>query len=371
MIRIGHHIIPGKVLLAPMAGITDLPFRTLCRQFGAGLACSEMLTSEVELWHTSKSSRRLPSDNETGLKVVQIAGTEPEQLAAAAALCEQLGADIIDINMGCPAKKVCKKLAGSALMQNEILVADILQAVVKAVNIPVTLKIRTGWNMDNRNGLSIAMIAENAGIQALAVHGRTRACRFAGEAEYDTIAEIVRGVDIPVFANGDISTPAQAEQVLAYTGAAGVMIGRGAFGKPWLFAEMNQHLNSEAYLSSEVRNVSLATLMHWHLSAMHDHYGERMGVRIARKHMAWYLRQVSAARLSAAEIEKERGRFNGLETAHEQLEFIDAHQDAFDVPVVQRELVQRESVQRESVQRGLVQNHFTNKSNQPLTDRAA
>ncbi|MEH6544157.1 MAG: tRNA dihydrouridine synthase DusB [Porticoccaceae bacterium] len=344
MIRIGPHTIPGKALLAPMAGVTDLPFRTLCRQFGAGLACSEMLTSDIHLWHTDKSSRRLPSDAEDGLKVVQIAGTEPDQLAAAAALCEQLGADIIDINMGCPAKKVCKKLAGSALMKDEALVAEILTTVVGAVTVPVTLKIRTGWDVEHRNGPGIAVIAEDAGIQALAVHGRTRSCRFLGAAEYDTIAEIVQRVAIPVIANGDITTPAQAEQVLTYTGAAGVMIGRGALGKPWLFAEINQHLNRK--LSRELNQglnlqLDLATLIQQHLSAMHTFYGERAGVRIARKHMAWYLKNMPVSQVSVSTAETWRGRFNGLETAAQQLGFIDAHMAhtphsyALDYPVVQ------------------------------------
>lgn len=375
MIRIGSHIIPGKVLLAPMAGITDLPFRTLCRQFGAGLACSEMLTSDVELWHTDKSSRRLPSDSEDGFKVVQIAGTEPEQLAAAAALCEQLGADIIDINMGCPAKKVCKKLAGSALMQNEILVADILQAVVSAVNIPVTLKIRTGWDTQHRNGPSIAMIAEEAGIQALAVHGRTRACRFVGDAEYDTIAEIVQRVNIPVLANGDITTPLKAERVLAYTGAAGIMIGRGAFGKPWLFAEINRHLGTNSGLDSSADKTSLAALIDTHLDAMHRHYGERAGVRIARKHMAWYLQGIPESRLPVSVAEAWRNQFNGLETAIAQRGFVAAHQDILNYPVLQNNAIKpdaiQSAIQSRARQNGLMPDLVSTQSNSHFTDQAA
>ena len=366
MIRIGPHTIPGKALLAPMAGVTDLPFRTLCRQFGAGLACSEMLTSDIHLWHTDKSSRRLPSDAEDGLKVVQIAGTEPDQLAAAAVLCEQLGADIIDINMGCPAKKVCKKLAGSALMKDQALVAEILTTVVSAVTVPVTLKIRTGWDIEHRNGPGIAVIAEDAGIQALAVHGRTRSCRFLGAAEYDTIAEIVQRVDIPVIANGYISNPLQVEQVLTYTGAAGVMIGRGALGKPWLFAEINQHLNGalggEHSLQSgpAIGELSLAKLIQQHLSAMHTFYGERAGVRIARKHMAWYLKNMPVSQVSASTAETWRGRFNGLETAAQQLGFIDVH-IAHTLPTLHSYALDYSVVQDKSL----------NHRNQHFTDQAA
>ncbi|MBQ0799069.1 MAG: tRNA dihydrouridine synthase DusB [Porticoccaceae bacterium] len=363
MIRIGPHTIPGKALLAPMAGVTDLPFRTLCRQFGAGLACSEMLTSDIHLWHTDKSSRRLPSDAEDGLKVVQIAGTEPDQLAAAAVLCEQLGADIIDINMGCPAKKVCKKLAGSALMKDQALVAEILTTVVGAVKIPVTLKIRTGWDVEHRNGPDIAVIAEDAGIQALSVHGRTRSCRFLGAAEYDTIAEIVQRVAIPVIANGDIASSLQAEQVLTYTGAAGVMIGRGALGKPWLFAEINQHLNRK--LSRELNQelnpqLDLATLIQQHLSAMHTFYGERAGVRIARKHMAWYLKNMPVSQVSTSTAETWRGRFNGLETAALQLGFIDTH-IAHTLP----------TLHGGALNHPLVQERTSNHRNQHFTDQAA
>lgn len=336
MIQIGSHTIAGKALLAPMAGVSDQPFRNLCRQFGAALACSEMLTSNIDLWHTKKSACRLPGNGEQGLNVVQIAGTEPAQLAAAARRCEQLGADIIDINMGCPAKKVCKKQAGSALMQNETLVAAILEAVVAAVAIPVTLKIRTGWDKHLRNGPAIAALAEDLGVQAVAVHGRTRACRFEGNAEYDTIARVAQRVSIPVFANGDITSPEQAKRVLAYTGAAGVMIGRGAFGRPWLFAEINRHLGGGASVEGELQ---LATIIRRHLTAMHRYYGEQSGVRVARKHLNWYLKQIPASQHSALVTQSTTNtwqhQFNQLETAAQQLAFIDARQYAMNHPVIQ------------------------------------
>ncbi len=329
-----------------MAGITDLPFRNLCREFGAGLTCSEMLTSDVRLWHSPKSSRRLPNKGEVGLKTIQIAGTEASQLARAAALCEQLGADIIDINMGCPAKKVCKKQAGAALMRDEVLVAKILKSVVAAVDIPVTLKIRTGWDIEHRNGPTIAVIAEDSGVQALSVHGRTRNCRFDGEAEYDTIAEIVRQVSIPVIANGDITTGPKAEEVLNYTGAAGLMIGRGAFGKPWLFAEINQHLNPHSQLPFK-HPLPLAELINRHLQTIHEYYGEVAGVRIARKHMAWYL-QTTQAPLPTEKLNTLRGtlrrQFNALKTVEQQLHFVDLHRGLWAHCVQNTPLPQNKSI---------------------------
>lgn len=336
--QIGPHTIAGKVFLAPMAGVSDRPFRNLCRRFGAAMACSEMLSSDVGLWHTRKSTLRLPSKDEQGLKAVQIAGTEPEQLARAARRCEQLGADIVDINMGCPAKKVCNKLAGSALLQNEALVAEILKAVVTAVGIPVTLKIRTGWDRDHRNAPTIASLAQDLGVAALAVHGRTRQCRFEGLAEYDTIAEIVQRVRVPVIANGDINSPQKAEQVLRYTGATGVMVGRGAFGRPWLFSEINKFLGDMTQVGE---GESLASIMREHLMAMHTYYGEGSGVRIARKHINWYMQFLPArfpGLVNEVVVKDLRRQFNLLEFAEQQLVFIDAHQALLDTPVIQKSL---------------------------------
>lgn len=309
-----------------MAGITDLPFRKLCRQFGAGLAVSEMVTSDIDLWHSRKSQQRLTMGDEPGPISVQIAGSEPEQMALAAAANAARGADIIDINMGCPAKKVCKKAAGSSLLRDEALVNDILQAVVGAVSIPVTLKIRTGWDNDNRNACRIANIAENAGIQALAVHGRTRADRFNGDAEYDTIAAVVNATSIPVFANGDITSAYKAKQVLDYTGAAGLLIGRAAQGQPWLFQQINHFLQHGEHLAAPSAE-DRAQIMLDHVGAIHDFYGEHLGVRIARKHVGWYMQfdtQSSEARVA----------FNRAETPAEQFQLLHNY---FNTPSFQKE----------------------------------
>lgn len=310
MILIGPHAIDSQAVLAPMAGVTDLPFRRLCMRFGAGLAVSEMVTSDVSLWNSRKSSLRLVHGEEMSPRAVQIAGGDPQMLAEAARLNVERGAEIIDINMGCPAKKVCKKAAGSALLQDEKLVEEIVNAVVQAVNVPVTLKIRTGWSPDRKNGVTIAKIAEQAGIQALAVHGRTRACAFGGMAEYDTIATIVNAVSIPVFANGDIQTPQQARQVLDYTGAKAVMIGRAAQGRPWIFREINHFLQTGEILAvpalSEIRD-----LLSEHIGQLHLFYGELMGLRIARKHVGWYLK-------TFADGERYRRTFNQIECAKQQ-----------------------------------------------------
>lgn len=313
MLQIGPHIIHSPLLLAPMAGVADLPFRRLCRGFGAGMAVTEMLTADTSKWGTQKSRLRLPVLDEAEPRVVQIAGAQPHQLAEAAQRSADLGAQIVDINMGCPAKKVCKRAAGSALLREEALVAEILKTVVAAVDIPVTLKIRTGWDLQSRNALTIARLAEDAGIQALTIHGRTRACLFNGEAEYDTIAEVVAGVDIPVIANGDIDSPERAKAVLAHTGAAALMIGRAAQGQPWLFRQINACLNNETPPIPTRREV--AELMLEHVTAMHGHYGEGMGVRIARKHVAWYLQKLQIERAC-------RRAFNQLLDAQQQLEFI-------------------------------------------------
>lgn len=285
--HIGPYEIASPFLLAPMAGITDAPFRRLCRRFGAGMTTSEMTTADLRLWSSAKSRRRLDLDMDATPRVVQIAGSEPLQLAEAARVCVDRGAQIIDLNMGCPAKKVCKRLAGSALLRDEALVAAILKAVVTAVNVPVTLKIRTGWDPAHRNGVTIARIAEASGVQALAVHGRTRACRFRGEAEYRTIARIKDSVSIPVIANGDITTFEKSLEVLRLTGADAVMIGRAAQGRPWLFDEFNKRLaKNEPFPPLEKK--FLRAIITDHLRALYQFYGESTGVRVARKHLTWY-----------------------------------------------------------------------------------
>ena len=247
--KIGPYTLPNPLIVAPMAGVTDRPFRLLCRRMGAGLAVSEMVIADSKLWHTRKSQTRMNHEGEPGPRSVQIAGGDPEMLANAARLNAEFGAQIIDINMGCPAKKVCNKAAGSALMKDEALVRDILEAVVSAVDIPVTLKMRTGWDREHRNAPLIARMAEDAGIQALAIHGRTRADAYKGEAEYDTIADVKSRVSIPVFANGDINSPEQAQHVLKFTGADGLLIGRGAQGRPWIFREILHFLETGRHLA--------------------------------------------------------------------------------------------------------------------------
>jgi len=285
--HIGPYLISPPLILAPMAGVTDKPFRQLCKRLGAGLAVSEMTTSDPRLWQTRKSLARMDHVGEPAPVSVQIAGYDPAMLADAARYNVAHGAQIIDINMGCPAKKVCNVYAGSALLQDEPLVARIVEAVVKAVDVPVTLKIRTGWNRDNRNGLRIARIAEAAGIAALAVHGRTRADLYNGEAEYDTIAAIKQAVRIPVMANGDIDSPHKAREVLRLTGADGLLIGRAAQGRPWIFRELAHFLaHGEVLAPPTIEEVGEILL--GHLRALHAFYGEVQGVRIARKHLGWY-----------------------------------------------------------------------------------
>ncbi|MEO5625105.1 MAG: tRNA dihydrouridine synthase DusB [Dokdonella sp.] len=285
--RIGSHLIDPPVVLAPMAGVTDKPFRQLCKRLGAGLAVSEMTTADPRLWTTRKSLQRMDHVGEPDPVSVQIAGYDPSMLAEAARYNVDHGAQVVDINMGCPAKKVCNVWSGSALLQDEALVARILDAVVRAVDVPVTLKIRTGWNRDNRNGLTIAKIAEAAGIAALAVHGRTRADHYEGEAEYDTIAAIKSAIRIPLFANGDIDSPERARFVLDYTKADAVMIGRAAQGRPWIFGEIAHYFATGETLAPpsprEVRDILLG-----HLDDLYAFYGERQGLRIARKHLGWY-----------------------------------------------------------------------------------
>jgi tRNA-dihydrouridine synthase B len=274
-----------------MAGVTDRPFRILCRNFGAGLAASEMITADTRLWHTAKSRHRMNHEGEPEPRVVQIAGSDPQALAEAARANVALGAQIIDLNMGCPAKKVCGRSCGSALLSDEPLVARILAATVNAVDVPVTLKIRTGWDREHRNGVNIACIAQDCGIAALAVHGRTRADFYQGSAEYDTIRQIKSRVSIPVFANGDLDTPEKAREVLDFTGADGVMIGRASHGAPWIFRAVNAHLREgilpPPLLRANVRDIILA-----HLDSLYFFYGEETGVRIARKHLGWYCEQL-------------------------------------------------------------------------------
>ena len=321
--KIGPYILDNPLILAPMAGITDRPFRILCREQGAALTVSEMVTSKKHLWNSRKTQLRLDHTGEISPRSVQIAGTDPVQMAEAAQFNVDNGAQIIDINMGCPAKKVCSVMAGSALMKNELLVADILQSVVNAVDVPVTLKTRTGWNLDNRNVLNIAKIAEAEGIQALTIHGRSRACAFKGEAEYETIAEVKSRISIPVIANGDITTPEKAVEVLKLTGADAIMIGRGAQGRPWIFREILHYLEHGKKLPDlETKEVNF--LLNKHLKSLYDFYGEYAGVRIARKHIGWYCKHhfnqsVVTNSEILAEVESFRKSINKVESAEIQL----------------------------------------------------
>ncbi|MGZ5572737.1 MAG: tRNA dihydrouridine synthase DusB [Usitatibacter sp.] len=309
--KIGPIQLKNNLIVAPMAGVTDRPFRSLCKRMGAGMAVSEMVASNSLLWGSEKTIRRGNHDGEVEPKVIQIAGSDPEMMADAARYNVDSGAHIIDINMGCPAKKICNVAAGSALLKDEPLVARIVDAVVRAVNVPVTLKIRTGWSKEDRNAIRIAKIAEDHGIQALAMHGRTRACMFTGEAEYDTIRAVKRSVGIPVVANGDIDTPEKAKFVLEYTGADAVMIGRAAQGRPWIFREIEHFLRTGAKLPApevtEIREVMVG-----HLHDLYAFYGLERGVRVARKHISWYTKGLKN---SAAF----RARMNILETAEIQL----------------------------------------------------
>lgn len=315
-LSIGPYTLPNNLFLAPMAGVTDRPFRQLCRKLGAGMAVSEMITANKALWASKKSLLRANHEGEPEPRSVQIAGADPQMMAEAARHNVAEGAHIIDINMGCPAKKVCNVMAGSALLQHEKLVGEILEAVVNAVDVPVTLKIRTGWDRDNRNGVRIARIAEDAGIQALAVHGRTRADAYKGDAEYDTIAEIKSHIAIPVIANGDIETPEKALLVLQQTGADGLMIGRAAQGNPWIFQQINHFLQTGENLAepsvTEVQQILIS-----HLNTLYDFYGEYSGVRMARKHIAWYSKGLRNGNAF-------RHQMNTLEKAEQQLAFTDA-----------------------------------------------
>ncbi|MCK4842120.1 MAG: tRNA dihydrouridine synthase DusB [Methylococcales bacterium] len=285
--QIGPHKLKNNLILAPMAGITDRPFRELCRQFGVGLAVSEMVASNPSLQKHKRTLLKTDYTGESGIRSVQILGTDPQQMADAALLNQQRGAQIIDINMGCPAKKVCSVAAGSALLKNEDLVKRILDAVINAIDIPVTLKIRTGWDSENKNALSIAKIAEQAGIAALTIHGRTRACKFTGNAEYDTIKQVKSSVNIPVIANGDITSTEKAQQVLDYTKADAIMIGRAAQGNPWIFSMILSQLNKDKNFKNPSLN-EIKLIINNHLEHLYSFYGCIGGVRIARKHIGWY-----------------------------------------------------------------------------------
>ncbi|MFZ5503706.1 MAG: tRNA dihydrouridine synthase DusB [Pseudomonadota bacterium] len=318
--RIGSYQLKNNLFVAPMAGVTDRPFRILCKRMGAGMAVSEMVASNSLLYGSEKTMRRANHEGEVDPISVQIVGADPQMLADAARYNVDHGAQIIDINMGCPAKKICNVMAGSALLQDETLVKKLLEAVVGAVNVPVTLKIRTGWDKNNRNALNIAHIAESSGIQALAIHGRTRACAYMGDAEYDTIAAVKAVAGIPIIANGDINTPEKARQVLRQTGADAVMIGRAAQGRPWIFREIEHFLATGEHLAlpevGEIRRVLLE-----HLHDLYAFYGEHTGLRVARKHISWYTKGLAG---SAAF----RQRMNQLESVAEQLQAVN---DFFDV----------------------------------------
>jgi len=324
--RIGPFQFDRPLALAPMAGVTDRPFRLLCRRLGADMAASEMVTSDTRLWHTAKSRLRMDHDGEPSPRIVQIAGGEPAMMVDAAQRNRDLGAQIIDINMGCPAKKVCNRAAGSALMRDEALVVSILTAVVRAVDVPVTLKMRTGWDREHRNGPRIARLAEEAGIAGLAVHGRTRADHYTGDAEYETIRAIKSAVRIPVLANGDITSGPKAAAVLAASGADGIMIGRGAQGKPWIFREIRAFLAGEsrppAPDPTEVRGIMIG-----HLEQLYAFYGEHAGLRVARKHLGWYRDSALSDDRDAAQTDDstEERLFRALrtnESATEQLALV-------------------------------------------------
>lgn len=317
--QIGPYKLRNNLVVAPMAGVTDRPFRMLCKKLGAGYAVSEMVTSNSLLYGSAKTLRRANHEGEVEPISVQIAGADPKMLAEAAKYNVDHGAQIIDINMGCPAKKICNVMAGSALLKDEPLVSQILKAVVNAVDVPVTLKIRTGWDKQNRNAVAVAKMAEDIGVQALAIHGRTRACAYMGDAEYDTIAEVKQAINIPLIANGDITTPEKAKFVLDYTGADGVMIGRAAQGRPWIFREIEHYLATGEHMPApeveEIRSVMLE-----HLHDLYAFYGDLTGMRVARKHISWYTKGLK----DSANF---RHAMNQLQTIEEQLAAIHAFFD--------------------------------------------
>ncbi|KMV71204.1 tRNA dihydrouridine synthase DusB [bacteria symbiont BFo2 of Frankliniella occidentalis] len=315
--RIGQYQLRNRLIAAPMAGITDRPFRTLCYENGAGLTVSEMLSSNPQVWASDKSRLRMVHSDEPGIRSVQIAGCDPDEMAAAARINVDSGAQVIDINMGCPAKKVNRKMAGSALLQHPDIVESILRAVVNGVDVPVTLKIRTGWDTNNRNCVEIAQLAERCGIQALTIHGRTRACLFNGEAEYDSIRTVKQNVSIPVIANGDITDPHKARAILDYTGADALMIGRAAQGRPWIFREIQHYLDTGELLAPKPL-VEVKSMLIGHIRELHSFYGHAKGYRIARKHVSWYLQE-------HAPDDQFRRSFNAIEDASEQLEALEAY----------------------------------------------
>ena len=318
MIQLGRHVIDSQVLAAPMAGVTDRPYRQLCKRLGLAYAVGEMAASNALLWATEKTSRRINHDGEPSPKAVQIAGGDPQMMAQAARFNVERGAEIIDINMGCPAKKVCNKAAGSALMQQEALVIQILSAVVQAVEgtgVPVTLKMRTGWNRQNKNAPRIAQIAQDLGIAMVTIHGRTREDKYMGEAEYETIAQVKQKLSIPVVANGDIDSPQKAKQVLAITGADAVMIGRAAQGRPWIFRQVDHYLKT----GEQLPDPSEADIAGWLRDHLMDHYafyGEHKGVRSARKHIGWYLKGLPG-------VKQFRDILHAAETVEDQLRCLD------------------------------------------------
>lgn len=309
--RIGSYELKNRILLAPMAGITDQPFRRLCAYYGAGLTFSEMMSTNPQVWHTEKSKLRLAHSEELGLNAVQIAGSDPLEMAQAAAINVAYGAEIIDINMGCPAKKVNRKLAGSALLQFPDLVEKILKEVMNAVDVPVTLKIRTGWDKANRNCVQIGKIAEQSGIQALTIHGRTKECLFEGEAEYDNIRAVKQSISIPVIANGDIDSASKAKKVLEYTGADAIMIGRAALGNPWLFQAVEALVEHDSIIQTPSLREKCGHILR-HIQELHQFYGKQKGYRIARKHVTWYLQGIQPDSVF-------RQTFNAINEPKEQL----------------------------------------------------
>jgi tRNA-dihydrouridine synthase B len=312
--QIGSHTLRNNLFVAPMAGVTDRPFRQLCKKFGAGLAVSEMVASNSLLWGSEKTLRRANHDGEVEPISVQIAGADPAMMAEAARYNVDKGAQLIDINMGCPAKKVCNTMAGSALLKDEALVGRILEAVVGAVDVPVTLKFRTGWDAVNKNALAVARIAEESGIRLLSLHGRTRACGFSGRAEYDTIREVKRSARLPIVANGDITTPEEARQVLEYTGADGIMVGRAAQGRPWIFREIEHYLKTGEQLPPPLVSEIHAVLVS-HLHDLYEFYGRETGVKVARKHISWYTKGLAGSASF-------RHHMNQLATCEEQLQAV-------------------------------------------------
>ena len=319
--KIGDLSIKNNLFLAPMAGVTDRPFRMLCKKLGAGVAVSEMVTSNSLLYGSEKTIQRANHEGEVDPISVQIAGADPKMMGDAARYNQDKGAQIIDINMGCPAKKICNVMAGSALLKHEKLVEEILNSVVSSVTIPVTLKIRTGWDRENKNAIKIAKIAENSGIKALAIHGRTRACLYHGHAEYDTIAEVKQNIKIPVIANGDITTPQKAKFVLNYTKADGIMIGRAAQGRPWIFREIDFYLKNNKELElPTIQEIQDTTIEH--VNDLYNFYGELKGVRIARKHISWYtkgLKNSAQFRFNMNQIEDVRKQQTAINDYFEQL----------------------------------------------------